>query len=402
MGKVRKREYVVFKSVRLPLYAHTDPATEKTRWRFAYPDESVKGGWRYGTRGTKAEAKRAAHDKAVEIATGVVDLANLSKADARLAADFLALNPTLEDVARLREWKKYGQLPLVDAIQLYETELGDGLSRHQKDVLSNLRDLEAGDGALVSAVTKEDLAEWIKGRGVGAKRRNGLRAFAVQFWSWAKREGYVDAPSGLTVADRLPVAKEAANGAIRYLSPAEMKFLLENVVPSYLPWLVLGAFSAIRSEEIHARNYGDKPPLDWSAVKRGQGVIDLPAVNSKVKKRRLIPITPTLESWLKFIDPPKSGRIVPGPPTSYETKRLGELLDAKFGRDEGWPRNVLRHSFLTYAAAIRKDLPAIAIDGGTSVAKLRSNYVEVTTEAQAKAYFGLISSDAFRMFRERL
>ena len=397
----KKREYVVFKSVRLPICPHRDSRSGRDAWRFAYPDDSAKGGWRYGTRTTKGEARQAAHDKAVEIATGVIDLSNLSKADARLAADFLALNPTLEDVARLREWKKYGKLALADAIELYEVELGDGLSRHQKDVLSNLRNLEAGAGALVSEVTKEDLAEWIKGRDVGPKRRNSLRAFVAQFWSWLNREGYIEAPNGLTVADRLPVAKEAASGAIRYLSPAEMKFLLENVVPSYLPWLVLGAFSAIRSEEIHPRNYSDKPPLDWSAVKRGQGVIDLPAVNSKVKKRRLIPITPTLESWLKFIDPPKSGRIVPGPPTARETKRLGALMDAKFKRVEGWPKNVLRHSFLTYAAAIRKDLPAIAIEGGTSVAKLRSNYVEVATETAAKRFFATVSSDAFRMFRSK-
>jgi hypothetical protein len=224
----------------------------------------------------------------------------------------------------------------------------------------------------------------------------------VQFWSWAKREGYADAPSGLTVADRLPLARVEVAGEIRFLSPEEIGFLLESVTPSYLPWLVLGAFSAIRSEEIHARNYGDKPPLDWRSVKRSQGVIDLPATNSKVRKRRLIPITSTLESWLKFIDPPKSGRIVPGPPTAYETKRLGELLDAKFQRDEGWPRNVLRHSFLTYEAARRKDLPAIAIEGGTSVAKLRSNYVEVTTTDKSEEYFGTNPSEHFRNIRSKL
>ena len=76
-------------------------------------------------------------------------------------------------------------------------------------------------------------------------------------------------------------------------------------------------------------------------------------------------------------------------------------MDAKFKRSEGWPKNVLRHSFLTYAAAIRKDLPAIAIEGGTSVAKLRSNYVEVATETAAKRFFATVSSDAFRMFRSK-
>jgi len=394
----KKREYVKFKSIRLPLYKHVDHRGEgRVSWRFVYPDDSAKGGWRYGTRTTKEAARKAAHDKAVEIARGVVDLANLSSSDARLCRAFLDMNPSWDELEMLRKLKQSPKLPFLAAIDLYSAELGDDLSRHQRDILSNLREMEGTvSGSILSEVKKDDLSAWIAGRGVGPARRNGLRAFAVQFWSWAKREGYVDAPSGLTVADRLPMARLGVRGEIRYLSPAEMSFLLSNVVPSYLPWLVLGAFSAIRSEEIHPRNYGDKPPLDWKSVKRGQKVIDLPAVNSKVKKRRLIPITPTLESWLKFIDPPKTGRIVPGPPTAQETKRLGELLDAKFKRDEGWPRNVLRHSYLTYTAALRKDLPAIAIDGGTSVAKLRSNYVEVTTEAQAKAYFGLISSEVFR------
>jgi len=94
---------VVFKSIRLPLYPHLDSRSGLNAWRFAYPDEAAKGGWRYGTRTTKEAAKKAAHDKAVEIARGVVDLANLSPSDARLCRAFLDLDPSWDDLDYLRD-----------------------------------------------------------------------------------------------------------------------------------------------------------------------------------------------------------------------------------------------------------------------------------------------------------
>lgn len=392
MPRKGKREHVTFKSVRLALYPHGE------RWRVAFPDDSVKGGWRYLTRSTKALAKEAGHAKAVEIARGMLDLSNLTEEQAKLARAFLDLTPTWDDLDRLRNWKTQTSKPIGEAVELYCAELSN--SRHHQSLASTLRRFANEKESAISHITKEDLTAWITSQEVGAIRQNQFRACFVQFWTWAKREQLVEAPEGLTAADRIPRQKKPAKKAIRYLSPAEMSFILDHVTPDYLPWVVLSGFAAIRSEEVHPRNYGDKKPLDWSQVKRDRGIIDLRADQSKVGKRRLIPITSTLEAWLKKISPPESGRIVPGPPTAWQTKKLGEQLDEHFDRSEGWPRNGLRHTFMTYSAAIRKDLPAIAIEGGTSVAKLNTNYVEAANEDDAEAFFGLIPginlSDLYR------
>lgn len=395
MARKGKKEYVTFKSVRLPIYPYIHNGKEC--YRFIYPDESVKGGWRYGTRSSRKLAREAAHAKAVEIVNGHLDLSNISRAQSKLCQEFLSLNPTHDDLRRLREWKNAHQMPLTDSIDKFKGELPQPLSRHHSSLIKTLRNLsEFTENPSIGAIQKEDLTDFLHSRDVGPTRKNELRANMVQFFNWAKREVLIDAPNGLTIADRIPRARMQKQQAIRYLSSEEMKILLENVHHNYLPWLVLCGFAPIRSEELHARNYGDKPPLDWSAIKMDQGIIDLPAINSKVKKRRIIPINDTLKAWLIYISPPKTGRIVPGPPTAYETKRLGEILDQKFERKEGWPKNALRHTFLTFSSAIRKDLPAIAFEAGTSVQKLNSNYVEATTEKQAKDFFALNPSDILR------
>ena len=91
---------------------------------------------------------------------------------------------------------------------------------------------------------------------------------------------------------------------------------------------------------------------------------------------------------------------MPGPSTAWQTKKLGDQLNDHFESSEGWPRNCLRHTFLTYSATIRKDLPAIAFEGGASVAKLNTNYVEAANESDAEAFFGLLPavdlSDIYR------
>ncbi len=391
MPRQGKREYVSFKSVRLPLYPHGKG------WRFAYPDDSVKGGWRYGYRSNKKEAKESAHCKAVEIANGFIDLANLSTNDAKLCREFLNLNPTLEDLERLKNWHQAHDISLSETVTRFASELPKPLSRHHKGVLKTLRELEEfTENKDIGSVQKDDLTQYLATHDVGATRMNGLRANIVQLFNWAKRESLVDATNGLTVADRIPRKRPPKQKAIRYLSPDEMRFLLTNVREQFLPWIVLCGFSPIRSEELHARLATDKPPLNWSSVKISQGIIEIPAEISKVKKRRIITINETLSLWLKYLNPPLEGQIVPSAPNAKETGRLGKIMNKEFNRSEGWPKNSLRHTFLTFQAALTKDLPAIAFEAGTSVQKLNSNYVEATHENEAKKFFELNPSDVFR------
>lgn len=174
---------------------------------------------------------------------------------------------------------------------------------------------------------------------------------------------------------------------LRYFTPEEMTYVLENVSPSYLPWVCFAAFSGLRSEEIHARTLKDKLSLDWSQVYRGEGHIELLPSQSKNRRRRLVPICPALEHWLEQIQPPKSGRIAPGAPTRGETLTLGRKLDERFNRDEGRPRNVLRHTYATYRIAQCQQFEQVAREMDDSPAMLRRHYDGVATKKSADTYW---------------
>tara|TARA_R110000744_G_scaffold24382_1_gene61170 strand:+ start:43 stop:1224 length:1182 start_codon:yes stop_codon:yes gene_type:complete len=388
--KEKKKEYVVFKSVRLPLYKHMDHRGDgRASWRFAYPDDNAKGGWRYGTRTTREAAKKAAHDKAVEIAKGVIDLANLSPSDARLCRAFLDMNPSWDELDHLRDRRQLSGLSISAAISAFKefklSEKGE-ITKHLTSSFNDLGRLSAhvGPETPLGAVSSAQITAYLANLDVGEKRRKNHRGAAVMLWRWAAKQDMIKTNGGFTEAEKTPSPK-VTRGPIRFLSTEEMAFLLENVSPDYAPWLVLCGFSGLRSSEVRGWN---KPPLTGAMVKLSQGVVDVPAESSKNRKRKLIPILPVLADWLQHLDL-GDGPLIPDPAYKSETSRLGALMDEEFGRDEGWPDNCLRHSYCSYRVAATKNVPAVALEMDNSEKIIKEHYLEATTEAQAKAYFAL-------------
>ena len=148
-------------------------------------------------------------------------------------------------------------------------------------------------------------------------------------------------------------------------------------------WLVLNLFSGLRAQEIVSRQESKKPSLRWEHVRRADGVIDVPAAVSKRRKRRIIPILPTLEAWLAHVDAPEHGEIASHDPSRTETGRLGALIG-------GWPRNVLRHSYGSYRAAQIRDAPSLALEMGNSVAMIDAHYMEAVSAADEAEFWGLV------------
>ena len=283
----------------------------------------------------------------------------------------------------------------IDEFTLHKLSANGGkTSRHLQDLFGVMKRLvESIDGKTpITEINKDGLHEWLFDLEVGWKRRKDVRSYLVELWKWAWHEGYVHPENGLTAADRLPKIKSQATNGVRVLSPEEMRFILLNINPRWLPWCVLAGFSGLRSEEIRTQlQY--KEALDWSNVDLKRKIIDLPATISKVRKRRIVPITNTLATWIKHINPPSSGPVCSSSPTKRETGRIGRLLDKHFDREEGWPQNALRHSYGSYRAALTRDLPSLSLEMGNSVAIVQRHYHEAQTVEQANAYFSLTASE---------
>ncbi len=300
-----------------------------------------------------------------------------------LIRQFLNLAPTQADIDKLVEWRKSRKTTVTSVLadwhaaklaELHGKETATLRKTHQwlEKFAKSFGDRSAAE------IPEKEIRLYIENASKSPKSRIDFRTRIVSLWRFARIHEHFDSQE----AAKLPSYKAEKKGHISVWSPDEMKMLLAAVDKEFLPWLCFAGFSGLRSEEISPSASTGKPPLRWEWVKRDQRVIDIPASLSKVKKRRLVPITDTLAAWLDFIDPPKEGVVCPRLPSKYATKTLGESVG-------GWRKNDLRHSYGTYRAAVLKNLPQLALEMGNSVEKIEDHYREAVSEEMANSYWNL-------------
>lgn len=58
-----------------------------------------------------------------------------------------------------------------------------------------------------------------------------------------------------------------------------------------------------------------------------------------------------------------------------------------------WPRNVLRHSFISYRIASVKSADQVALEAGNSPSIIFKHYRELATEEQATEWFSIMPKE---------
>jgi integrase len=138
--------------------------------------------------------------------------------------------------------------------------------------------------------------------------------------------------------------------------------------------LVLTCFAGIRGAELGR--------LDWKDVNFDAGFIRIKAANAKTGMRRVPPVADNLKAWL-WLYKKESGPIVP-----YKNVYNQYPKVAKKAKVE-WKRNGHRHGFASYRTALIKNLDQVAIEAGHSKQMLLTNYFQVVSEKDAKAWFSI-------------
>jgi integrase len=141
-----------------------------------------------------------------------------------------------------------------------------------------------------------------------------------------------------------------------------------------VPILAIGAFSGIRMAELNR--------LDWSAIDLDRRFIEVRAGQAKTASRRIIPISDNLAAWLTPLE--RRGKVVKMPDLHNHVTALARALELD------WPRNVLRHSFISYRIAKVKSADQVALEAGNSAAIIFKHYRELATEDQADEWFGIL------------
>lgn len=263
------------------------------------------------------------------------------------------------------------------------------------ELLGDLRDLDRSDRHInglkwdlapfcaafpkLRKAREKDISTWLRGRPVGPRRRDNLRNSIVQLFRFAQRREYLH---WLRLSEAEKVRRIKPGHDVVTWSPLEAELLFANVSEKWLPCLALGLFAGLRKSEILR--------LDWSAFKWDLAVIAVQRkIARKIRVDRLVPILPNLLAWLA----PYRDRVGPLYPGNFKTNENACCAEtARLRQVTGLPRkdNANRHSFGSYRLAITRNYEQVAIEMGNSARKVRENYNDPKTEAEAVRYFELV------------
>jgi integrase len=243
----------------------------------------------------------------------------------------------------------------------------------------------------IGDVAGRDIDNWLRDLGVSGRTRNNIRMSVQTLFGFAKAKRYLGKDHD--EMDAVPVAKESS-GKIEIFTPAELQELLAAASEDMVPFLAIGAFAGVRHAEIQR--------LEWKDVRFDAEIIEIHAGNAKTATRRTVPILPNLRVWLE------KHKQESGPVCSFAnvTDQIVSLLTKinkarKEAAREGeeveefkWKHNGLRHSFISYRVAEIKNVAQVALEAGNSPAMIFSNYRELVTPQDAKAWFGIVPAGA--------
>ena len=242
--------------------------------------------------------------------------------------------------------------------------------RYLRDLRSRLGRFAEGFGErLVSAITTQEIDDWLHALKLGPVPRNNHRRVVSTLFSYALDHRYtISNPAAQTVEAKKPDAPP------RILSVQQTARLLEATTPELLPYIAIGAFAGLRRAELER--------MDWRSVDLDSGLIEVTAMSAKTARRRLVKIQPNLREWLLPVRKQK-GSVVP---TNFP-KRFDAARESAGIVD--WPDNALRHSFASYHLAHFKNQDTLALEMGNSTAIIFRHYRELVKPDDAALYWSI-------------
>jgi len=252
--------------------------------------------------------------------------------------------------------------PLAEVVDelIVARELEGVSERHLGDLRSRggriKRDLgTVAIGQLSAAV----LNAWLSGLKVAGRTRLNFWRVLSNLVNFAVGQKYL--PRGWPEFDyvKKPPADE---GDIEIFTPEELGSILRHARPSVLPAILLGAFGGLRTSETLK--------LDWSHVRWQREVLQVPR-NTKTGPRNAR-LFPNLAAWLETIAPvPCAGPVI----RISQAGVMDGFFAAATRAKVRWKHNGLRHSFVSYRAALdQEDLATVAKQAGHSVQTAERNY----------------------------
>jgi integrase len=232
--------------------------------------------------------------------------------------------------------------PVDDVVQeLIAIKKSRGASdRYLGDLKSRLGRFADAFRTSVSSVSRADIQSWLDDLPVGPQSYRNYRTVIHTLFEFCLARQYVmDNPvEGIE-------QPKVRQGDKAIYTPAEMKALLNGAERDMIPFLAIGGFAGLRTNEIER--------LEWRDVTDSSIIVT--AGKAKTGSRRIVPMTENLKAILApFRD--LSGMVWP--------KSHDDLYNAqqKLAQSVGikWKANGLRHSYASYRLALVQNEAQVA------------------------------------------
>lgn len=195
------------------------------------------------------------------------------------------------------------------------------------------------------AITPDDLARWLAGRGWDRETLRSMRSALRSFYGWAHASGRIDNDPARLLR-RVP----ATVGRPRPARDDTIEAALAGAPTRVRHMILLGSCYGLRRCEIAAVNRRDLQVdgAHWSLLVRGKG-----------GKLRTLPLMPDMAAIIRDCDDP-AGWLFPNGFGSHLTPHhLGRLVKRALGPDATC--HMLRHRFGTAAYRAHRDIRAVQI-----------------------------------------
>lgn len=338
---------------------------------------------------TKVEAEAFAGDANAEVRSvgwQAMGLSDEARVEAAKCLEMLASKGrTLTDAVKfyLKHLAETERSVTVDeaVAELMEFKEGKGLSgRHATNLRYFFKPLTEKFGdRKVSTLSRREMESWLNSRKIHpVSYKSTLRHLSVLFNHCVKM--------GTAAANPLKDIQppKIAAEEVGILTPVAMRELLaitRKAHPDMLAALLIQGFAGLRRSEVRK--------LSWDAVKLADGQIIISAKIAKTRNRRSIAIAGNLAAWLASIRQ-ESGPVAP---KCYD-ESFAEIRRTLVAGNHKFPKNALRHSFVSYRLMKDDNEDTTAREAGHTVEELHRDYKGLVSSRDAVAWWSIMPSDA--------
>jgi integrase len=257
---------------------------------------------------------------------------------------------------------------LVNEFLLAKARAGRG-DRYLRQLRVCLKNFAGGRArTAIDQVDVVQVEKWMQDQEWSARTQRGYLSDVRTMFNYAVRRGYVDRNPAAGV--ELPVLDGETK--IEIHSAEQVRQVLEAARRADLDvcrHLAVRYFAGVRSAEAHRLRETD--------IKLDQNLIEVPAVKSKTRARRLVTIQPNLRAWLDL-----GGELrAVGDMTVRAVIRLSKVT---------WSHNVTRHSFVSYHLAQFNNAGKTALEAGHTEQMLFKHYRALVTPAAAAEFWAIL------------